>query len=107
MGFFVDNPSFIAILKYVEIVLWLFLIRGPHVKNNETWGKMCRGGEIGRHAALRWLWEKSHRGSSPLSGTSFRQGFSWRASEDLRKLSAVALSAVALAKEDCVGWAIK
>jgi hypothetical protein len=44
----IDNTKFIAILK-------------THYN--------CRGGEIGRHAALRWLWEKSHRGSSPLSGT--------------------------------------
>jgi preprotein translocase subunit SecD len=35
----------------------------------------CRGGEIGRHAALRWLWEKSHRGSSPLSGTILHQKY--------------------------------
>lgn len=31
----------------------------------------CRGGEIGRHTALRGQREKSHRGSSPLLGTSF------------------------------------
>ena len=29
-----------------------------------------RGGEIGIHADLRGLWEKSRRGSSPLLGTS-------------------------------------
>lgn len=32
---------------------------------------MRRSGEIGRHAALRGLWEKSCRGSSPLFGTSY------------------------------------
>lgn len=32
---------------------------------------MCRGGETGRHTALRGQREKSHRGSSPLLGTTF------------------------------------
>ncbi len=39
--------------------------------------KKRRGGETGIHAALRWLWEKSCRGSSPLLGTSLRQGSGW------------------------------
>jgi len=30
--------------------------------------EICRGGEIGRHAALRGLWEKSRAGSSPALG---------------------------------------
>ncbi len=30
---------------------------------------ISRSGGIGRHAALRGLWEKSRRGSSPLFGT--------------------------------------
>ena len=48
---------------------------------------MCRGGEIGRHAALRWLWEKSHRGSSPLSGTILRQRLRMaQPAEDLRSM---------------------
>ena len=29
-------------------------------------------GETGRHAALRWLWEKSCGGSSPLFRTMYR-----------------------------------
>lgn len=33
-------------------------------------GLLRQGGEIGRHAALRGLWEKSCRGSSPLLGTN-------------------------------------
>ena len=31
---------------------------------------ICRGGGIGRRAVLRWLWEKSCGGSSPLLGTN-------------------------------------
>ena len=30
------------------------------------------GGETGRHAALRWLWEQSRGGSSPLLPTRSR-----------------------------------
>lgn len=30
---------------------------------------MCPGGEIGIHVALRWLWEQSRAGSSPVLGT--------------------------------------
>ena len=33
--------------------------------------EICRSGETGRHAALRWLWEKSRGGSSPFFGTIF------------------------------------
>ena len=29
----------------------------------------CRGGEIGRHAALRSLWSKIRAGSTPVPGT--------------------------------------
>mgnify|MGYP006909084784 CR=1 FL=1 len=40
-----------------------------HFLQFKNFENTSRGGETGIHAALRWLWEKSCRGSSPLLGT--------------------------------------
>ena len=36
---------------------------------NSNMPAICRGGEIGRHATLRWWWAKALAGSSPVLGT--------------------------------------